>query len=73
MTIRELMRVISGKRDDCFRIIQTINPKKSDFDIYDFDYIRNIETRLNNRRRKHSIFMLPALNIVLTPFFKLAY
>ena len=48
-----------GLNENTNGLIRQYIPKKTDFDLYDFDYIRNIETKLNNRPRKTLEFNTP--------------
>ena len=48
-----------GLNENTNGLIRQYIPKKTDFDLYDFDYIRNIETKLNNRPRKTLDFYTP--------------
>jgi transposase, IS30 family len=48
-----------GLNENTNGLIRQYIPKKSDFDLYDFDYIRNVEFILNNRPRKTLDFYSP--------------
>jgi transposase, IS30 family len=48
-----------GLNENTNGLIRQYIPKKSDFDSYDFDYIRNVEIILNNRPRKTLDFYSP--------------
>jgi IS30 family transposase len=54
-----------GLNENTNGLIRQYIPKKSDFDLYDFDYIRNVEFILNNRPRKTLDFYSPVQFLVL--------
>jgi transposase, IS30 family len=54
-----------GLNENTNGLIRQYIPKKTDFDLYNFDYISNIETKLNNRPRKTLDFYSPFETLLL--------
>ena len=48
-----------GLNENTNGLIRQYIPKKTDFDLYDYNYITNIELKLNKRPRKTLGFPLP--------------
>ena len=54
-----------GLNENTNGLIRQYIPKKTDFDLYNFDYISNIELKLNNRHRKTLHFYSPFETLLL--------